>query len=74
MAILKINKPVLFEVLEHELGISKKLMARWSPDYEQFVANKYPTPYYKIKMPKDKVDAFLQKKQALELASKSLYK
>ncbi|NDC42937.1 MAG: hypothetical protein EBZ77_15530 [Chitinophagia bacterium] len=74
MAIIKIDKPVLFEVMEHELGISKKLMMRWNPDYDQFVANKYATPFYKIKMPKDKVDAFLQKRHAMELQSLNMYR
>jgi len=74
MAILKIEQVIHFEVLEHEIGIDKKLMARWNPDYELFATGKYPTPYYKIKMPKDKVDAFLLKKQSLVQLSKNLYK
>ncbi len=62
MSIVRIDQPVSFEVLAVDLGIDKKLMARWNPDYDQFLNHTYATPYYKLRIPKDKTDLFLQKK------------
>lgn len=62
MNILSINQPVSFDVLAIELGIDKKLMTRWNPDYDQFVYHNTPGGTYKLRIPKDKTDMFLARK------------
>lgn len=65
MNILKIDQPILFDLMVAELGLDKKLMERWNADYSQYVAHNYATTYYKLRIPKDKTDLFLQKKDYL---------
>lgn len=72
MNILKMEQPIAFDLMVGELGLDKKLMERWNPDYSQFVAHNYATPYYKLRIPKDKTDLFLQKKDYLVKKSASV--
>ena len=71
MSILRVDQPISFEIISVELGIDKKLLNRWNPDYDLFMYQKYPTPFYKLRIPKDKVDLFLQKKDALVKKTKA---
>jgi len=71
MAIVRITEPVHFEVVNAETGIDKKLLAKWNPDYDLFIYNTYPTPYYRLRIPKDKLDVFLGKKEVI--TKKSAY-
>ena len=73
MSIVRITQPVQLEYAAQELGIDKKLLARWNPDYDLFVYNTYPTPYYNLRLPKDKMDQFLQKKTSLTKKSAELF-
>jgi membrane-bound lytic murein transglycosylase D len=65
MNILKVDQPISLDVMAVEIGLDKKLMTRWNPDYDQFMNHTYATPYYKLRIPKDKTDLFLQKKDLL---------
>ncbi len=65
MSILKIDQPIAFEVISAELGIDRKLLNKWNPDYDLFMFKSYPTPFYKLRIPSDKVDIFLQRKDYL---------
>ena len=56
-----------------ELGIDKKTLARWNADYELFVLGTYPTPFYNLRMPKDKMDLFLKKKDEMTKKSKIIF-
>ncbi len=69
MSIVRIKTPVHFDIMQQELGIDKKLLAKWNTDYESFIYNTYPTPFYNLRIPKDKLDAYIAKKDAI--ASKS---
>ncbi len=73
MTIVRITKPVHLEYVAQELGIDKKLLARWNVDYEMFTFGTYPTPYYNLRLPKDKQDQFLQKKEALTKKSAEIF-
>ncbi len=73
MNILSINQPISFDVLAVELGIDKKLMNRWNPDYDQFVYHNTPGGTYKLRIPKDKTDVFLQKKVYLTKKSADFF-
>lgn len=62
MSIVSINEPLSMELLAQELSIDLKLLNKWNPDYQLFVYNTYPTKDYKLRIPKDKLDNFVQKK------------
>jgi membrane-bound lytic murein transglycosylase D len=70
MTIVRITDPVHFEVMELELKIDRKLLARWNSDFELFVNKTYPTPHYNLRIPKDKLDEFLVRKDAIIKRSK----
>lgn len=69
MSIVRIKTPVHFDIMQQELGIDKKLLTKWNTDYESFIYKTYPTPFYNLRIPKDKLDAYLAKKETI--ASKS---
>jgi len=69
MSIVRIKTPVHFDIMQQELGIDKKLLTKWNTDYESFIYKTYPTPFYNLRIPKDKLDAYLAKKDMI--ASKS---
>lgn len=73
MAIVRISTPLHFEIMAQELDMDKGLMNKWNPDYELFVYNTYPTDYYSLRIPKDRLDVFIQKKEFLEKRSKLYY-
>ena len=73
MAIVRITQPVNFDIMAQETGVDKKLMARWNPDFELYIYNTYPTPFYNLRMPKDKLDLFLQKKEVINKKSKAFF-
>ncbi len=70
MTMVRITQPIYADLMAQELGIDKKLIARWNPDYETFVFRTYPTPFYNLRIPKDKLELFLKKKEFLDKKSK----
>lgn len=73
MAIVRFTEPLSIEVVAQELGTDKKLLARWNPDYDMFIYNTYPTPFYNFRIPKDKLETFLQKKVQIGKRSKTYF-
>jgi membrane-bound lytic murein transglycosylase D len=73
MSIVSITEPLSMELLAQELSIDLKLLNKWNPDYQLFVYNTYPTKDYKLRIPKDKLDNFVQKKEHLEKRSKQIF-
>lgn len=73
MVIVRLDQPISFEVIAQELGVDKKLLNRWNPDYELFEAHNYVTPYFKLRFPKDKSDAFILRKEAFTKKSVAFY-
>lgn len=73
MVIVRLDQPISFEVIAQELGVDKKLLYRWNPDYELFEAHNYVTPYFKLRFPKDKSDAFILRKEAFTKKSVAYY-
>lgn len=73
MAIVRITEPLLLDLVAQEIGADKKVLARWNVDYEAFVYNTYPTPFYNLRIPKEKLDIFLQKKDQLGKKSKMYF-
>ena len=73
MSIIRIDQPVSFDLLALDLGIDKKLMMRWNADYDMYEMHKYPTTFYKLRLPKDKTDDFLKKRENLYQRSVKYY-
>lgn len=73
MAIVRITDPLLLDIVAQETGMDKKQLMRWNSDYDMFIYNTYPTPYYNFRVPKDKLDVFLAKKAQLTQKSKVYY-
>lgn len=73
MAIVRINQPLYPELLEQELGMDTKLLYKWNFDYELFEYNTYSEPIYNLRIPKDKLDQFIARKEFLETKSKQIY-
>ena len=73
MVIMRINDPINPDMLAQELGLDKKSILKMNPEYESFILKKYATPYYNLHLPKEKLDAFLQKKADLTKRSKAYY-
>ena len=73
MAIVRISEPVSLELMADELGMDKKLLRKWNPDYDLFVYKTYTEEYYKLRIPKDKLDNFIEKKDVLVRRSKEAF-
>ncbi|MCD6013901.1 MAG: hypothetical protein K0Q79_3763 [Flavipsychrobacter sp.] len=73
MAIVRITEPLYLDMVAQETGMDKKQLVRWNTDYDMFVYNTYPTPFYNFRIPKDKLDIFLSKKEQLTKKSTVYY-
>jgi len=73
MAIVRISEPVAFDLLVQDLNMDRKLLDKWNPDYELFEMNTYGGDYYGLRIPKDKLDSFIEKKEVLTKRSKQMY-
>ena len=56
-----------------ELSLDKKQLNKWNPDYDLFLYNTYPTEHYSLRIPKDQLDNFIQKKDVLTRRSKQIF-
>ncbi|XZF14701.1 lytic transglycosylase domain-containing protein [Chitinophagaceae bacterium MMS25-I14] len=72
MAIVKISDPIYLEFMAHELDIDKKLLNSWNQDYDLFLLGTYEEKFYPLRIPKDKLDKFLEKKQYILSRSKKI--
>lgn len=73
MAIVRISTPIHLEVLAKELGVDSKLLKDWNEDYDLFEYNTYPSDQYGLRIPKDKLSKFLERKNFLEKRSEDVY-
>ncbi len=73
MTIIRITNPLNLELVAQEIGVDKRILARWNPDYDMFVYSTYPTPFYNLRLPKDKQEIFLKKKEQLTKKSKEYF-
>ena len=73
MAIVRISEPMSAELLQSELGIDKKLFEKWNPDYDLFVYNTYSEDFYRLRIPKEKLDNFVEKKNYLTKKSQQIF-
>lgn len=74
MSIVRINEPLSLELLAQELKIEKRLLERWNPDYDAFYyTGNHETEYYSLRIPKEKLDNFIERRDYLYKRSKQLY-
>ncbi len=73
MTIVRIKEPIHLGLMAQELGINKDLLVDWNEDYQKFVYKDYPTPFYNLRFPKDKLDKFLDRMDFLKSKSKSIF-
>ncbi len=73
MAIIRINDPLHFDLLSQDLHIDRKLLDKWNPDYDLFETATYNAEFYSLRIPKDKLDNFIERKEILSKRSKQLY-
>lgn len=74
MTVVYLDQPLSIEVLVEELQIDRHLLAKWNPDYDMFVMNIYPEKEYKFRMPKDKFDGFIEKRNLITKKSEKYFK
>jgi membrane-bound lytic murein transglycosylase D len=73
MAIVKLTEPMSMDLLIHELGLDKNLMEKWNEDYDMYEFNLYPEETYSLRLPKDKLESFLNQKEYLQRKSKQVF-
>jgi membrane-bound lytic murein transglycosylase D len=74
MAIVRISDPLNLELMADELNIDKKLIKKWNQDYELFLYGTYSSEFYGLRIPKEKLEQFIEKKQVLTRKSMELLK
>lgn len=74
MAIVRISDPLNLEYMADELHIDKKLLKKWNEDYDLFLYGAYPTEFYGLRIPKEKLENFIEKKQLITRRSIELAK
>jgi membrane-bound lytic murein transglycosylase D len=73
MAVVRISHPISLEMMCQYLDMDIKQIRHWNPDYDLFLYNTYPTEYYSLRIPKDKLEAFIQKQDMLQKKSKQMF-
>ena len=66
MAIVRINHPLDIELLSSALNIDRRLLGRWNYDYYDFIESYQAGNTFNLRIPKDKLDQFIEKKTFLE--------
>lgn len=74
MAIVRLSEPLEQELLCQELGMDRKQLDKWNPDYELFLMDTYSSEYYSLRIPKDKLDNFIEKKESLIKRSRDIFR
>lgn len=73
MAIVRLEEPMSMDLLIHELGLDKSTMEKWNEDYDMFEYNIYPEETYNLRLPKEKLETFITKKEYLYKRSKQVF-
>lgn len=73
MAIVRISEPVSLEYMAMETGMDLKTLKKWNADYDLFIYNTYSEDYYGLRIPKDKLDSFIEKKDLITRKSRQIF-
>lgn len=72
MSVVRILHPISLEMMCQYLGMDLNQIRRWNPDYDLFLYNTYPTQYYSLRIPKNKLELFIEKQDFLQKKSKQM--
>lgn len=73
MAIIRITEPINLDYMANLLGMDANLLNKWNPDYELYEYKTYPSEEYKLRIPKEKLSSFLEKKDFMTKKSRDFY-
>jgi membrane-bound lytic murein transglycosylase D len=73
MAIIRLTEPICMDFMAQHLGIDSKLLEQWNPDYELYEYKTYSSNEYKLRIPKDKLEKFIQQKEFMTKKSQVFY-
>lgn len=73
MAIVRITEPLNLDLISQDLRIERRLLDKWNPDYDLFEMDAYQGDYYSLRIPKEKLDNFIDRKEFLQKRSKALF-
>lgn len=73
MAIVRINEQVNLDLLGDELNIDKKLLRTWNADYDLYLDGAASENFYALRIPKEKLDGFIEKKSLIMRRSAALF-
>ncbi|MBS1589075.1 MAG: lytic transglycosylase domain-containing protein [Bacteroidetes bacterium] len=73
MAIVRISDPLSMDLMAQDLKIERKLLDKWNPDYDLFETANYNDEFYSLRIPKDKLDNFIEHKEFLTKKSKQIF-
>lgn len=73
MAIVRLSEPLCEELMLKELALDKRVHDKWNPDYELYEMGTYSAEFYSLRIPKDKLDSFIEKKEVLTKRSRQIY-
>lgn len=66
MAIVRITKPLDLELLCNELKTDRRQIGRWNYDYYDYMDTYKSGNSYNLRIPKDKLDRFIERKDFIE--------
>lgn len=73
MAIVHIKEPLSLDLLAQDLNINRGLLDEWNDDYELFLYDNYPEPVYRLRIPKESLDKFLDRREFLTKKSQDIF-
>lgn len=73
MVIVQISEPLNMDLIAQDLKIEKRLLEKWNPDYELYELDNYESKNYSLRLPKEKLDSFIDRKEYLTKRSRVLY-
>lgn len=72
MALVRIKTPIDLDLLANSLGLDRRQLGRWNYDYYDYLDAYQSGATYNLKIPKEKLDSFIEKKDQLERQSAKL--
>ncbi len=69
MAIVRISKPLDLELVCNVLSVDRRKLGRWNYDYFDYIDTYKEGSTYNFRIPKEKLDTFIEKKDYLERTS-----
>ncbi|PSK89362.1 lytic transglycosylase domain-containing protein [Taibaiella chishuiensis] len=72
MAMVRIKTPLDLELVAATLSIDRRMLGKWNYDYFDFLDTYKAGNTYNFRIPKEKLDAFIEKKDYLERASANM--